>query len=505
MFKYEDPLGVILSAENTLNELYATIGITLGSISVTSIVMMIMIFSFPRRDSLDKEKLLLEIRNWLTTRHKKIKVVRLFFGVEKNRTSGTSREVIVLVIDDFKVIEEETFDFSGKTFPIICKLFKFPPLEGAKVTNIEQGIECNDALYSKFRKCIRDVSTSKKLFEKHSNLEIISASSYRSKKNGDEIVREPCIVLYCSCKGVIPFKESEFPETVNGMNTDVREGFFYQFPKEEYFTNATDVLNPLTMGASISSEDFLKGGTLGGFVSFNTGDIGFITCAHVLFDLSSQCHEKKQFNVVQPAYSCKRTNNICGIHHLSCFPQTPYPACTLDVSLVKLTSRIPDRGLFSNLTAEDVSILENGYNIEEPLEYSDGSVRDFCENHSAYLRYPCFKIGAKTGFTRGKLHLNGISVKCFTDPIDVSHTTTPTTVKYYHQLEILGEGASFSLPGDSGALVFQLDSPATKGEQYRIHCIGMIVGATSDFKTVVTPIGPILKTLGVKMYKFDKN
>ncbi|XP_061180574.1 uncharacterized protein LOC133189181 [Saccostrea echinata] len=365
---------------------------------------------------------------------------------------------------------------------------------------MEKDIEFDKSLHIKFRKCIQHISSF--LYEKHLNLEIISASGFRSTKNGDEIVREPCIVFYCACKGIIPFGESEFPRNIYDFNTDVREGFFYQFPNDGFFKRSTDVLDPLMMGGSISSKDFSKGGTLGGFVTLNNGNIGFITCAHVLFDLSRLCRETEHFDVVQPAYTYKNTNNVCRIHELSCFPTTPFKGCTLDVSLVKLTNRIPEKGLFSDLSIED--LLENGFNMENIPEYTEGTIRDYRQDHFAHLRDPCFKWGAKTGFTRGALRLNGISVRWFNDVIDLGQPPSRYSFVYHSQLECLGTGTSFALPGDSGALVFQLDPIATKNDQHRFHCIGMIVGGTSDYKTVVTPIGPILEALNVKMHTFPQ-
>ncbi|XP_062599451.1 uncharacterized protein LOC134260949 [Saccostrea cucullata] len=278
--------------------------------------------------------------------------------------------------------------------------------------------------------------------------------------------------------------------------------FFYQFPNDGFFKRSTDVLDPLMMGGSISSKDFLKGGTLGGFVTLNNGDVGFITCAHVLFNLSTQCDKRAHFDVVQPAYSYNNTNNVCGVHQSSCFPNTQFQNCTLDVSLVKLTTRIPERGLFSDLSVED--LLENGFNIENLPEYSEGTIRDYRQEHFAHLRDPCFKWGAKTGFTKGALRLNGISVRWTDDVIDLGKPSSQCSYVYHSQLECLGTGTSFALPGDSGAFVFQLDPMATKEDQHRFHCIGMIVGGTSDFKTIVTPIGPILEAFNVKMHAFPQ-
>lgn len=91
--------------------------------------------------------------------------------------------------------------------------------------------------------------------------------------------------------------------------------------------------------------------------------MGFITCAHVLFDMSGQCDPSAKFDVVQPSYGYLNTNNVCGTHARSCFPtnQSNTNGCTIDAALVKLTDRVPERGLFADLTVDNLK--ENGKNM----------------------------------------------------------------------------------------------------------------------------------------------
>jgi hypothetical protein len=107
-------------------------------------------------------------------------------------------------------------------------------------------------------------------------------------------------------------------------------------------------------------EDENKGGTLGGFVTLENGEIGCITCAHVLLNLPGHFNQPPNLEVVQPSYGYKNTNMVCGVHVRSCFPtnQSNTNDCTIDAALVKLTDRIPERGLFADLTVE--SLKENG-------------------------------------------------------------------------------------------------------------------------------------------------
>ncbi|KAK3085170.1 hypothetical protein FSP39_025442 [Pinctada imbricata] len=113
------------------------------------------------------------------------------------------------------------------------------------------------------------------LFEKHSNLNAIRPSRIRSMGFGTpnhRIIQQSCIVLYCSRKGYIPINEESFPVEINGIRTDVREGYF-MFGADE-----------LRQGDSIFRKS--KVGTLGGFVEFSDRTLGFLTCAHVLFDVN---------------------------------------------------------------------------------------------------------------------------------------------------------------------------------------------------------------------------
>ncbi|XP_056006439.1 uncharacterized protein LOC125659827 isoform X4 [Ostrea edulis] len=448
----------------------------------------------------EKEEILPEFYTWLNDKYKDIKVVRLYIGKQDLGQNGSTKDVIVLVLDGFSVIKEDAYEHRRITFPIICKLWKFLPVE--ELISSPDPFS-NSEFPTKVELCIQSIS--KSLFKEHSNLESISASFYRLKDIGEEKKRLPelCIVLYCSCKGVVPLHEQEFPKIIKGIKTDVREGFFHLFGIDDFFKRSTDVLNPLMMGASISKKDDNNGGTLGGFVTLENGDIGFITCAHVFFDLSGQCDPSAKFDIVQPSYGYLNTNTVCGTHARSCFPtsQSDINACTIDAALVKLTDRVPERGLFADLTVDNLK--ENGYSIDNLPEYSTADIRD--SEEAGRLMLPCVKWGAKTGFTRGMLRLAGTAVRWTNESINLGNPSSQCSFIFNKQLEIQGiGGTSFALPGDSGALVFQLDPAKKENEDHQLHCIGMVVGGISAGKTIVTPIRPILEALNVKLHKFSQ-
>ncbi|XP_062575472.1 uncharacterized protein LOC134237379 [Saccostrea cucullata] len=363
--------------------------------------------------------------------------------------------------------------------------------------------------------CLREFSS--KLFANHSNLQIVSASGFRSKQGEIEENSGPCIVLYTSCKGVLPYKEKEFPKCIDGIKTDVREGFFYLFPREKRNASSKDILNPLRMGASIGREgDINREGTLGGFVieeaestcSGGVQPLYFLTCAHVLFDTSKGIQSyfpKEEFSVVQPCCGvlADKRNYVCGKHLQSVFPPEHQEGVTVDASLVGISARFPKEALFSDLTP--MRLYQMGYGEEKPLLYSSGAYRDYRLNKEHDERNnTCIKVGANTGLTRGLLTVNGITAKYLHGTI-IGEPNTPPGEDYYAQLEITGPGNMvFSQGGDSGALVFQVDPPKEKGGNDNLVCIGMIVGGTSYHSTVATPICAVLEKLKVQLKKFSE-
>ena len=123
---------------------------------------------------------------------------------------------------------------------------------------------------------------SKKLFSRHSNVNMIMGSAFKSTGFGTEdhvIVRKACVTLYCYHKGYVPFGEESFPDKIGEYDTDVREGY------------CCFAANPLNIGDGISKRRS-QIGTLGGFVDLPDGRKGLITCAHVLHSASDLKNER---------------------------------------------------------------------------------------------------------------------------------------------------------------------------------------------------------------------
>ena len=129
------------------------------------------------------------------------------------------------------------------------------------------------------------------LFEKHSNLNVISASPVKSHHSGEEILAMRCIVFFCDRKGDIPPGEDNFPSYLENVPTDICEGNFRfsqpnAYDSERFVINTRHYHNPLVVAGSIARKDDDEyAGTLGGFVKDRNDPniFGFLTCCHVLF------------------------------------------------------------------------------------------------------------------------------------------------------------------------------------------------------------------------------
>ena len=122
-----------------------------------------------------------------------------------------------------------------------------------------------------------DGKTADQLFKEHSNLNIIASSERKSVGFGENhhVFHQPCYVLFCYCKSLIPYGESQFPKSIGGCPTDVREG---------YFTFGSN--QQIQIGKSIFRRDIPRAGTIGGFVDLENGQTGLIACAHTFYALS---------------------------------------------------------------------------------------------------------------------------------------------------------------------------------------------------------------------------
>lgn len=112
-----------------------------------------------------------------------------------------------------------------------------------------------------------------KLFAKHSNIIAIGTSTVRQVD--DELIYDPCIVIYCLDKQLVPFGEKRLPEKLYGFPCDIREDFFQ-------LGICTRHSHTIVHGCSIGKYNHYESGSVGFLARENSNsNPGFLTAAHV--------------------------------------------------------------------------------------------------------------------------------------------------------------------------------------------------------------------------------
>lgn len=122
-----------------------------------------------------------------------------------------------------------------------------------------------------------------KIFARHSNVVGLQISNVRCV--GDLKKEEPCIVLYCLDKTLIPFGEKPLPESLGGWPCNVREDIV-MLGARRCPTNCTfPKQNMFMQGCSIGRPSVNESGSVGFFYTStnpkNTFGSGFLTASHV--------------------------------------------------------------------------------------------------------------------------------------------------------------------------------------------------------------------------------
>ena len=110
---------------------------------------------------------------------------------------------------------------------------------------------------------INDLETVKQVLDlatinSYNSVTVVSISPCRSRKSGEEIHVETCIVFHCLVKGLIPFNDKPFPESIQGIPVDVREGYFIRgvyevpFSKKQHDTDSSKDMSDINESGSAS-------------------------------------------------------------------------------------------------------------------------------------------------------------------------------------------------------------------------------------------------------------
>lgn len=196
-------------------------------------------------------------------------------------------------------------------------------------------------------------SQSKKIYAQYSN--VIGIRISKVSCIGDTIEDQPCIVLYCLDKTLIPFGENALPQKLAGLNCDFREDFFMLGPCQ--FCSSPN--SPET-GCSIGIPSDNFSGSVG-FLCESTFGSGFLTASHVAikkfeefygYEMSFPCRNYLRVSeghpIVHPSFSDNNNiNNQVGYVVKSYFGNFKLNSTLtgLDFAVVQSTS-FRDEGTF---------------------------------------------------------------------------------------------------------------------------------------------------------------
>ncbi|XP_069109529.1 uncharacterized protein [Argopecten irradians] len=311
---------------------------------------------------------------------------------------------------------------------------------------------------------------SEELMEKHSNLNWMDVSPVLSHQTWLE--ETPCIVIYCSCKGIRPLDEEVFPRELDGVKVDVREGFCSLFS----VTDPKEYNDPLRTGISIGGKEMEGCGSLGTFVheAEDKKSVGFLTCQHVF---SSPEIGK---SVVQPSLDHYKSNTdpektICGKIRSMCMKPVEYNGKEIgvDVAYVAIDNRIPKEFEFPDIPESMITehLQQNPRRMGQPILHLDN-------NHIGLTIY---KLGQATGLTKGTLGAVRALVNFGMDE------------RFKNVYQVSNKDKAAAEPGDSGCSVFIANKNT-------LSVIGLLLGGTGDCKTFfVIPIGAALQALEPKL------
>lgn len=157
-------------------------------------------------------------------------------------------------------------------------------------------------------------SQSSKIYAQHSN--VIGIRISKVSCNGDTIENQPCIVLYCLDKTLIPFGENALPKKLAGLDCDFREDFFMLGTCQN--CSSPNFPEP---GCSIGIPSDNFSGSVG-FLWKSTLGSGFLTASHVAikrfdkfygieksFPCNNYLYASEGHPIVHPSFLDNNSNN----------------------------------------------------------------------------------------------------------------------------------------------------------------------------------------------------
>lgn len=133
-----------------------------------------------------------------------------------------------------------------------------------------------------------------KIYARHSN--VVGIRIGKARRVGDTIQEQPCLVLYCLDKFLVPFGEKPLPEAIAGWPCDIREDFVrFGICPDRCLASSQNLPDP---GCSIGIPSDDSSGSVGFLIEskdpLHTFEFGFLTASHVAVKRFEQLyHDEK--------------------------------------------------------------------------------------------------------------------------------------------------------------------------------------------------------------------
>ncbi|XP_065938350.1 uncharacterized protein [Magallana gigas] len=133
-----------------------------------------------------------------------------------------------------------------------------------------------------------------KIYARHSN--VVGIRIGKARRVGDTIQEQPCLVLYCLDKFLVPFGEKPLPEAIAGWPCDIREDFVrFGICPDRCLASSQNLPDP---GCSIGIPSHDSSGSVGFLIEskdpLHTFEFGFLTASHVAVKRFEQLyHDEK--------------------------------------------------------------------------------------------------------------------------------------------------------------------------------------------------------------------
>ncbi|XP_071181341.1 uncharacterized protein [Mytilus edulis] len=418
----------------------------------------------------------------------------------------SSNVTIIIMVP--QLIKDTAENFEGipiKQVAYHCEVFKEAKAISAESTKLlENDINIQCHVPGPF---------AEQLFNNHRRLTLVCSSEIKSKDfpTVPMFLTRACIQLYCYVKGAIPIGENHFPGSLQGIPTDVIEGF----PR---FCS-----NKLRIGDSVTNTRMK--GTLGGFCRFY-GREAFLTCAHAMMDwetLLSTGHkqhtqlESVHFNtgdnILNETPLCGKVVNHTFTHDNSKKVSTDAAVIELDKDIsVPLDDYVNTKGngsLQYKALGLKSRYLQDGY-IQSPKELHGKNINVVCARAVSGFKDQVSPISKVEEWEMEREDIVSASTNLITRALKDLQTRVVTfvhmnafvpqiiyeakkeeaksrrTVQFYNQLAV------HKIPftqGDSGACVYITDGRCAKG------CLGMAIADFPGNGCIVTPMATLLEKL----------